>query len=195
MIRSRKVFAFRVYILQHMFLTFEVVLRNQMVYFSVPFGFYSDVYFDNVLVLLIPGLEPVNFQFVSILPFFIVQDSILYVYVLQGVCVHTFLYSLIYFIFINQMSRVFANGPGDRGSIPGRVILKTQKMVLNTALLQWWSKTYFEAKDKSFNKKGIELLEKQMHRTVKESKWIYIWKYIHSSFYKVQIKGAIQGMK
>ena len=29
------------------------------------------------------------------------------------------------------MSRVFANGPGDRGSIPGRVIPKTQKMVLN----------------------------------------------------------------
>ena len=33
------------------------------------------------------------------------------------------------------MSRVFANGPGDRGSIPGRVIPKTQKMVLDSALL------------------------------------------------------------
>ena len=33
------------------------------------------------------------------------------------------------------MSRVFANGPGDRGSIPGRVITKTQKMVLDAALL------------------------------------------------------------
>ena len=33
------------------------------------------------------------------------------------------------------MSRVFANGSGDRGSIPGRVIPKTQKMVLDTALL------------------------------------------------------------
>ena len=33
------------------------------------------------------------------------------------------------------MSRVFANGPGDRGSIPGRVIPKTQKMVLDAALL------------------------------------------------------------
>ena len=33
------------------------------------------------------------------------------------------------------MSREFANGPGDRGSIPGRVIPKTQKMVLNVALL------------------------------------------------------------
>ena len=33
------------------------------------------------------------------------------------------------------MSRVFANGPGDRGSIPGQVIPKTQKMVLDAALL------------------------------------------------------------
>ena len=33
------------------------------------------------------------------------------------------------------MSRVFANDLGDRGSIPGRVIPKTQKMVLDAALL------------------------------------------------------------
>ena len=33
------------------------------------------------------------------------------------------------------MSRVFANGPGDQGSIPGRVISKIQKMVLDAALL------------------------------------------------------------
>ena len=31
--------------------------------------------------------------------------------------------------------RVFANGPGDQGSIPGRVIPKTQKMVLDASLL------------------------------------------------------------
>ena len=30
---------------------------------------------------------------------------------------------------------MFANGPGDWGSIPGRVIPKTQKMVLDAALL------------------------------------------------------------
>ena len=33
------------------------------------------------------------------------------------------------------MSRVFANGPGDQGSISGRVIPKTQKMVLDSTLL------------------------------------------------------------
>ena len=33
------------------------------------------------------------------------------------------------------MSRVFTNGPGGRGSIPGRFIPKTQKMVPDAALL------------------------------------------------------------
>ena len=38
--------------------------------------------------------------------------------------------------FIGLMSRVFANDPGDWGSIPGRVIhTKDSKMVINTALL------------------------------------------------------------
>ena len=36
---------------------------------------------------------------------------------------------------IGLMSIVFANGPGDWGSIPGRVIPKTQKMLLDSALL------------------------------------------------------------
>ena len=30
---------------------------------------------------------------------------------------------------------MFANGPGDLGSVPGRVIPKTSKMVLDTSLL------------------------------------------------------------
>ena len=30
---------------------------------------------------------------------------------------------------------MFANDPGDRGSIPGRVVLKTQKMVIVVTLL------------------------------------------------------------
>ena len=33
------------------------------------------------------------------------------------------------------MSRVFLNGPGDLGSIPGQAIPKTQKMVLDATLL------------------------------------------------------------
>ena len=37
--------------------------------------------------------------------------------------------------FIGLASRVFANGPGDRSSITGRVTPKTFKMVLDTSLL------------------------------------------------------------
>ena len=36
---------------------------------------------------------------------------------------------------IGMMVRVFTNGPGNLGSIPGRVIPKTQKMVLDLSLL------------------------------------------------------------
>ena len=38
-------------------------------------------------------------------------------------------------ILISSMSRVFTNGPVDQGSIPGQVIPKTQKMVLDATLL------------------------------------------------------------
>ena len=36
---------------------------------------------------------------------------------------------------ISLVGRVFANSPGDRGSIPGRVIPKTKKKVLDASLL------------------------------------------------------------
>ena len=36
---------------------------------------------------------------------------------------------------IGVVVRVFTNGLGDWGSIPGQAILKTQKMVLDTSLL------------------------------------------------------------
>ena len=37
-------------------------------------------------------------------------------------------------MFYGLVGRVFANGSGDLGSIPGRVIPKTLKMVLDTSL-------------------------------------------------------------
>ena len=37
--------------------------------------------------------------------------------------------------FIGLTGRLFANGPGDLGSIPGRIIPKTLKMLLDTSLL------------------------------------------------------------
>ena len=39
------------------------------------------------------------------------------------------------YIYIGPAVRVFANGPGELGSIPGRVIPKTLKMELDTTLL------------------------------------------------------------
>ena len=44
-------------------------------------------------------------------------------------------YSLRHSADIGLAVRVFANGPGDLGSVPGRVIPKTQKMVLDASLL------------------------------------------------------------
>ena len=35
---------------------------------------------------------------------------------------------------IGPVGRVFANGPGDQGSLPGHVIPKTFKIVLDTSL-------------------------------------------------------------
>ena len=48
-----------------------------------------------------------------------------------------FFHNLCLLIFwdIGPTVRVFANGPGDLGSIPGRVVPKTLKMELDTTLL------------------------------------------------------------
>ena len=51
------------------------------------------------------------------------------------------------------MSRVFANGPGDRGSIPGRVIPKTQKMVFDATLL---STQHYEVRIKGKVEQSLE---------------------------------------
>ena len=48
---------------------------------------------------------------------------------------YCYLLFAIYFPDIGLAVRVFANRPGDLGSIPGRVIPKTQKMVLDASLL------------------------------------------------------------
>ena len=53
------------------------------------------------------------------------------------VCTYACLYCMyvcISYRLIGLAGRVFANGPGDQGSIPGRVIPKTLKMVVGTSL-------------------------------------------------------------
>ena len=61
------------------------------------------------------------------------------IYVCAYICVYMYIYIYIYVSIYNRAialgSRVFTHGPGNWGSIPCRVIPKTQKMVLNAALL------------------------------------------------------------
>ena len=61
------------------------------------------------------------------------------------------------------MRRVFVNGPGDRGSIPGLIIPKIQKIVLGVALLRFSLVSLFNGIStlfRLFNAKAI-LLEEQ----------------------------------
>ena len=55
------------------------------------------------------------------------------------------------------MGRVFANGLGDQGSIPGQVIPKTQKMLLDAAFL---NTKHYKVKIKSNPGKGVVAIEK-----------------------------------
>ena len=52
---------------------------------------------------------------------------------------------------IGPVGRVFANDHGDRGSIPGHIIPKTFKMVLDTSLLntQWYKVRFKDKVEKS----------------------------------------------
>ena len=61
--------------------------------------------------------------------------SVSKMYICMDMCVHKCPSVGIYNQAIGLMSRVFANGLGDQGSIPGQVRPKTQKMALDTALL------------------------------------------------------------
>ena len=64
---------------------------------------------------------------------------------------YQYIYMHIYNPLIGLVGRVFANGPGDRGSIPGRVIPKTLKIVLDTSLLNTQQyKVRIEGKVKQF---------------------------------------------
>ena len=57
--------------------------------------------------------------------------------------------------FIGLVSRVFATGPGDLGSIPDRVIPKTFKMVLDTSLFNTQQYKYVSRVSWSNPGKGV----------------------------------------
>ena len=50
-------------------------------------------------------------------------------------CVRIYLCVCVFILDIGIMVRVFTHGPGNLGSIPGRVIPMTQKMVFDASLL------------------------------------------------------------
>ena len=58
---------------------------------------------------------------------------------------------------IDLISRVFANSPGDRGSIPVRVIPKTQKIVLDPTLLNTHYKVRIKGKVEQSKERGSAL--------------------------------------
>ena len=59
---------------------------------------------------------------------------------------------------IGIMVRVFANSPGDLGSIPSRVIPKTLKMVLDASLLNTQHKVRIQGKVEKSRERGSALL-------------------------------------
>ena len=63
-------------------------------------------------------------------------------------------------IYIYVMSRKFANGPRDHGSIPGRVISKSQKMVLDATLL---NTQHYKIRIKGKVKQGQEWSSTPLH--------------------------------
>ena len=78
---------------------------------------------------------------VDYLPSLIVPSFVLFLCLF-----HAFAYYVINYLGldIGMMVRMFANGSGDLGSKPGRVIPKTEKMVLDASLLytQHYKVTY-----------------------------------------------------
>ena len=76
---------------------------------------------------------------IYLFPFCLSEGSYLYVHICSYMSVKTYSSLCLYLPFISfpwsLFTNLFANGPGDLGSIPGRVIPKTQKMVLDASLL------------------------------------------------------------
>ena len=65
------------------------------------------------------------------------------------------LVSILIYWLIGLVGRVFTNGPGDLGSIPGRIIPKTLSMVLDTSLLNTQQyKVHIKGKVKQFRERS-----------------------------------------
>ena len=123
---------FCVYLLILLFIFFKLKLimsYNRVVY-----------YYTRIFLILFPHTLHI-FTHTIYLYIYIYIYTQIYTTTHIYVCIYTFtkiythtLYIYIY-IHTGTLVRVFANGPGDLGSIPGQVIPKTLKMELDTTLL------------------------------------------------------------
>ena len=102
-------------------------LLNHLIHYHSPFflSFFFSFYF-------FPFLYSFLLSFLLIFPSFTSFNSILQSFLLSCL-LFDFLHALNWCI--GLVSRLFTNGLGDQGSIPCRVIPKTQKMVLDTSML------------------------------------------------------------
>ena len=77
-------------------------------------------------------------------------------------------------LLIGLVGKVFANGPGDLGSVPGRVIPKTSKMVLDTSLL---NTQQYKVRIKDKLEQSWQNSNKKKYKSLRGPTYIYI--YIH----------------
>ena len=98
---------------------------------------------------------------------------------------------------IGMMVRIFAKGPGNRGSIPGRIIVRTQNMVLDASLLSTQHyKVRIKGKLRNPRKREAPSSTTRCCRYVKrkplgrpelQSANIYIYIYIYTHMYIINI--------
>ena len=129
---------FRVYIIHVEILSVSVIYSVRFHFISPPFlitrRMYESVIFPprNIHLSYIYTHTHASYIYIYIYIYIYPKSLSLYIYI--------YIYIYIYRErerdrLIGQVGRMFANGPGDLGSNPGRVIPKTLKIVLDTSLL------------------------------------------------------------
>ena len=90
---------------------------------------------NSLLWLMVSSLSLYNQHLLFCCVLSILALMLLLLIALFCAAIRRYSVSSLIFHFLGLAVRVFANRPGDLGSIPGRVIPKTQKMVLDASLL------------------------------------------------------------
>ena len=95
--------------------------------------------FHSFFFIYFPSLHSTWFLILIILKMSLWSLDNIYILYIYIIYIYIYIYILYIYIYIfpdiGMMVRVFAKGPGGLDSIPGRVIPKTQKMVLDASLL------------------------------------------------------------